>query len=430
MSKSVVMSLHGIRTRGAWQKTLDENLSAADMICVAEDYGYLSLSGFLISSSFGGKATWFLQRYTAVRQKYDAKLADGAFRRYPSLVAHSFGTFIAAHSMIKYEEIRFEKMIICGSVLPPDFPWDLLFQRSQVIEVRHEYGMKDVWTTACRFLPHKKIGASGRQGFQLDHPNFTEEPYPEYEHSDFFGESHIQDSWVPFLRKESKRFSVRHGREIERIDDFLGIFETTSQLDHLVFGHLDNYGEIEPSIELAKRWISVEPDVYTFLVDQREGRYVGYINSLFVRPQAIENLIQNGIPDNQMTEEVLASSHEPGPLVLCALAIAVDPSVRNIGQGFHDTHVRTLLNGLCFKLEYYARHRRLMVSEIVAVGWTDEGRRICEGILGMRRVAKDRYGHPIFRLSMALDELKRKKRPFRPLLKVAKLYRELGLDAQ
>ena len=47
--------------------------------------------------------------------------------------------------------------------------------------------------------------------------------------------------------------------------------------------------------------------------------------------------------------------------------------------------------------------RSIRVTEIAAVGWTDEGRVICERLLKMKPVAKDAFGHPVYRLRM--DEL-------------------------
>ena len=42
----------------------------------------------------------------------------------PSIVVHSYGTYIAGEAMLKYPEIKFDRMILCGAILRSDFPWD------------------------------------------------------------------------------------------------------------------------------------------------------------------------------------------------------------------------------------------------------------------------------------------------------------------
>lgn len=422
----VVISLHGIRTRGEWQKRLCETLSSHGMTCVGADYGYLSLVGFLASAAFGGKIEWFRKKYEDIVNKYRQQLTDGALRRYPSLVAHSFGTMIAGLSMQKYEDIRFDKIIICGSILPPEFSWDLLFQRDQVSEVRHEYGMKDIWTRlGGRIVPH--AGVSGAIGFGHSAPHFEEVVYEHYRHSDFFGDSHIESTWLPLLQKELPRFKVKHGREVKTVEEFEAIAKETFDIDARVFGTIPEYKEVEPDLSLAKQWLAVEPDVFTFLYDERAEKYVGYITALLVKPDRFEQVVSNGIVDKQMTPAVLASSHDGDAVCICAISIATDPAFRNVGEGYHTTQAYKLLSAFAQKLEYFARHRRVRVRQIAAVGWTDDGCRICEHIIGMKRVGKDKYGHPTYRLHLKASEMRKKRKPFKPLLRVAELYDELRL---
>lgn len=63
----------------------------------------------------------------------------------PSIVAHSFGTYIFGNALMRYPFLRFNKVLLCGSILPADFPWDVLVDRGQVQAVRNEHGARDTW---------------------------------------------------------------------------------------------------------------------------------------------------------------------------------------------------------------------------------------------------------------------------------------------
>lgn len=423
--KTVVISLHGIRTRGEWQKALAELLSAKGAVAVGADYGYLSLAGFLIAATLQLKADWFLKKYEETCAKYRNLLADATPSRYPCLVAHSFGTFVAAHSMLKYEQIKFDQVIICGSILKTDFPWWVLLHREQVRAVRHEYGLKDIWTRFCRLVV-PNTGNSGAVGFEAGQPEFDEESYDDYKHSDFFSESHMTEKWLPLLRSGGKRFHIRHGRFLKSEAEFDQIASQTTQIDEAVFGSIQGYREVEPSLAIAKEWIRTDPDIYTWLVDQEAEEYVGYVNAVFVKVDRFDDLVARGIPDNCVREEVMAVSQSGGRAGLCVLSIAVRPGVPVAGEGHSNCQAHSLMRGLCAKLMFLGRYRRLRVTEIAAVGWTAAGQRICEDILRFPRVGKDQYGHPIFRHTIDAEYLK-KRHPYPPLRDVARLYEELKL---
>jgi ferredoxin len=426
-TKPVVISLHGIRTRGEWQKRLAEILSANGMISAAADYGYLSLLGFMLSAKFGGKIEWFLRKYEEIISDHHQALVAGGIRRYPSLVAHSFGTAIVGLSMVKYEDIRFDKMIICGSILPEDFPWDLLFQRDQVAEVRHEYGAKDIWAAIGRFAPN--MGTSGAKGFGHYAPRFVQQRYMQYRHSDFFSRLHIESTWLPVLMKEFPRLTIKHGRELRTEQEFELIASQTFEIDARIYGQIPEYKEVAPDSKLARQWLGIDPDVFTFLIDQHQQRCIGYITCLFVKPDRFDRLMDEGLVDKAMTPELLASSEDGKPVCMCALSIAIDPGHRDIGEGVLCSEAYRLLAGLCAKIEYLAVHRGVRVRQVGAVGWTEEGRRICENIIGMKKVAHDKYGHPIYKLRITRSALpKKEKKRFKPLERVVKTYEQMELQ--
>jgi pimeloyl-ACP methyl ester carboxylesterase len=132
--------------------------------------------------------------YRQELQDKDVKLEEG---QCPSIVAHSFGTYILGNALLKYDWLRFDKIILCGSILPQDFPWDELIERGQVQAVRNEYGTEDMPTRVVKWFV-AGTGPSGRKGFSRSHSRFEQERF-EYTHSEYFDKGHMEAKWLPFL---------------------------------------------------------------------------------------------------------------------------------------------------------------------------------------------------------------------------------------
>jgi hypothetical protein len=138
-----------------------------------------------------------------LRRQYDAEIHDRRLNieqgQTPSVVAHSFGTYILGYTLLRFDFIRFNKVILCGSILPRDFPWDKLIERGQVQAVRNEFGVRDPWVKRVSCFV-RGTGPSGASGFTCDHDRLEEEEF-EYDHGDYFGIDHMEDRWIPFLNK-------------------------------------------------------------------------------------------------------------------------------------------------------------------------------------------------------------------------------------
>jgi serine/threonine-protein kinase len=194
----VICPLHGIRTRAVWQKTLSDLASSQGWVCRLDrwSYGRFSLLAFLTPWTREAKLNW-------LRGQYDAEICDRRLNIEPgqalSVVAHSFGTYILGYTLLRFDFIRFNKVILCGSILPSDFPWDKLIERGQVQAVRNEYGVRDPWVKRVRWFV-RGTGPSGASGFTCRHDRLEQEEF-EYDHGDYFGTDHMEDRWIPFLNK-------------------------------------------------------------------------------------------------------------------------------------------------------------------------------------------------------------------------------------
>lgn len=189
--RPLVLSIHGINTRGAWQKeSLTLELNKAGFDHAPLDFGTFRTFWLLLKWTRNTQIKWF-------REKYTRLAAD----KVPSIIAHSFGTYLVARSMQKYGEIKFDRIIFCGSIVQPQYPWSVRFQNGQFNALLNDFGKKD--------LPVKlsewgviDAGPSGAIGFTDACEAITQRAHPEFGHSDYFYELNYTKNWIPFLRGE------------------------------------------------------------------------------------------------------------------------------------------------------------------------------------------------------------------------------------
>jgi pimeloyl-ACP methyl ester carboxylesterase len=193
----VVFPIHGIRTQARWQRAFADVAQLAGWNCRLEKwyFGRFSLFQFLSPWAREAKLRWFRETYN---EEVNLRGLLNEQER-PSIVAHSFGGYILGHCLLKYRYLRFNKVILCGSILPPDFPWDQLIDCGQVQAVRNEYGVRDVWAhRVAMFIPQS--GPSGIVGFSCTHSRLEQAKF-RYRHSEYFEKGHMQAYWIPFLEK-------------------------------------------------------------------------------------------------------------------------------------------------------------------------------------------------------------------------------------
>ena len=133
--RRLVVSLHGIKTRGQWQKMLSSPLSDAGFVPESLDYGNFLLLQMLWPPSRRRKVEWFRSEYQILTKGRELL---------PNLVAHSFGTYIAAEAMRRYPEIKFKRIIFCGSIVEQAYPWDRIYDRNQYSRLLNETGGRDL----------------------------------------------------------------------------------------------------------------------------------------------------------------------------------------------------------------------------------------------------------------------------------------------
>jgi TolB-like protein/Flp pilus assembly protein TadD len=198
----IVISLHGIRTRGAWQKQLGIALQKAGFLHIPLDYGFWGLLRLLWGPSRRRQAEWFRDRYTNIiattRNRPDATHAESA--EFPHLIAHSFGSYQVARALELFPEVKFARIIFCGSIVRRDYPWrHFLDVTTQVQAVLNDYGRQDVFAAVADYVI-ADAGASGTHGFETDDARLVQARHAEWRHSDYFYDLNYSERWVPFLR--------------------------------------------------------------------------------------------------------------------------------------------------------------------------------------------------------------------------------------
>ncbi|MGO8900600.1 MAG: hypothetical protein ACLQU5_19960 [Isosphaeraceae bacterium] len=186
----VVLLIHGIRTTAEWQEMVAQELNAIPGVkAIPIGYEYLDVVKF-----------WFpvWTRRGAVR-KILAKIRH-ARALYPkvefSAIAHSFGTYSIFRILHEEADIKFKRIILCGSIVSHDTPWAYLQPRVEE-EILNDCGTRDIWPVAARAFSWG-YGATGTFGFKS--PGIHDR-FHDTDHGGFFNEQFIQRFWVPFIAK-------------------------------------------------------------------------------------------------------------------------------------------------------------------------------------------------------------------------------------
>jgi serine/threonine-protein kinase len=118
----------------------------------------------------------------------------------PSVIAHSLGSYLAARLLCKYDEVRFDRVIFCGSIVDVAYPWSSIFDAHRVTRVLNECGKKDLWSKVAGWFV-SDAGPSGTEGFSDSAAGrVITRRRPEFRHSDFFYEVNYENTWIPFLQ--------------------------------------------------------------------------------------------------------------------------------------------------------------------------------------------------------------------------------------
>ena len=189
--RPLVITLHGIRTFAAWQIELTDELNKSGMLTKTHRYGYFSALKLIRPSRRKAEVERFREEYTHLIKEYP--------NQSPSIIAHSFGTYIVTKSLELYDGIRFDQVILCGSIVARDYDWKSLFESRQVNRVLNEGAKKDIFVKAAPYFILDS-GASGAYGFHQRDERLCQRFIDRFGHSDYLHRLNYTTNWIPFLR--------------------------------------------------------------------------------------------------------------------------------------------------------------------------------------------------------------------------------------
>src|SRR5262249_42968062 len=123
VNKHVVILVHGIRDFALWQETVGKSMSEGGFQVEFTNYGRFDLLRFLVPLQY------FRRRAIeeVLKQIRIAKQTSGAEEI--SIIAHSFGTYVVSHILQENFDLKFRRIIFCGSVVRYGFPFEQFYQR-------------------------------------------------------------------------------------------------------------------------------------------------------------------------------------------------------------------------------------------------------------------------------------------------------------
>jgi pimeloyl-ACP methyl ester carboxylesterase len=167
----VVVTIHGIRTHGRWQKEITPYLARHRLVPYHIDYGWFHVLRFFFP--------WWRKKQVEKVRRELRDLLEKADTPRVSIIAHSFGTLIAMECLrADNGDLLYDRVVLTGSILPRDFDWQSLLAKKWVLAVRNERATAD-WVVRMarlasrrplRWLTRLRAGDSGRAPFAENHP--------------------------------------------------------------------------------------------------------------------------------------------------------------------------------------------------------------------------------------------------------------------
>lgn len=187
-----IISIHGVRSRGKWQKDLGKYIHDSDRTDIKYmPYKYGWIPAFYCVIPF-------------IRKHYIKKFKKWARHQFSFLhgqnnviVAHSFGTYVAFHALKQIKWLKINKLILFGSVLHcredfnnmvPDIIREIDNFHSLEDEVckynplghAGHFGFRDKNITSKKWhkKPYKKIKVINRRLFLTEHTEYFPDKFP------------------------------------------------------------------------------------------------------------------------------------------------------------------------------------------------------------------------------------------------------------
>lgn len=188
--KTVVILIHGIRTRAEWQEKIPEWLGLAEDVVVKPiGYGRLDVAKFLSPVLTRQRPIDILMtEIDDLAAKYPAP----EWRRV--VIAHSFGTYAIAKILEARPSLVLDDLLLCGSIIPENYDWVRISKQIRNV-ILNDCGRRDIWPVMAKSVTWG-YGATGTYGIQS---GAVTNRFHSIAHSDFFSKEFVRTYWTPFI---------------------------------------------------------------------------------------------------------------------------------------------------------------------------------------------------------------------------------------
>jgi hypothetical protein len=187
----VVILVHGIRDRALWQHSIREALESEGVRVALSNYDRFSLFKFLMPFGF------FRDQAIAEISKQLTIIKHNNPSARISIIAHSFGTYIISQLMRERFELKFHRIIFCGSVVPINFEFEQIVDRFTP-PILNEVGARDPWPAIAESVT-TGYGNAGTFGFRRT-DLVRDRWHNNAGHGFFLEKTFCNKYWLPFLQ--------------------------------------------------------------------------------------------------------------------------------------------------------------------------------------------------------------------------------------
>lgn len=193
-STKTLVTIHGLRTHAEWNAEVTLCASANGWTVAPFQYGYKSIRALIGRSQRQQIVDHFRKFLTDVERTFGA---DNI-----SVVAHSFGTYIACRYVLGFDEppIRFDTLIMCGAIVNQDLDFDSF--EGRVGKVLNEVAPNDGWANWAQkvnFGRDELFGTAGSSGFSSTSSRLTQRRSDIFTHNNVISRDVITHRWLPYL---------------------------------------------------------------------------------------------------------------------------------------------------------------------------------------------------------------------------------------
>lgn len=169
-----VVTIHGIQTRGKWQKTITPYLAKHGLIPYHVDFGWYNALLFFLP--------WTRRsRVESVRKELETLAetlgGNSGNKKRISIIAHSFGTHIAMEALKSNagQTLFYDRVVLTGSILPLNTPWQAMIHTDKwLLAVMNERVTGDLVVKLAEFVSQKLGFFSGLQASATGRLQFNE----------------------------------------------------------------------------------------------------------------------------------------------------------------------------------------------------------------------------------------------------------------